>query len=524
MSRLDRLQLICLIFLLGCTHAALALPASTTNDNFTSCTNHNVTSSTFQTPLGEFKFQEEPYGRGTVGILISCTATYIFCVWTAVHPDINPRSTWGCRLWYKFVLMVLAVLVPEGLLVCAFGQWREAKKLDQAWRENAPPGFGDELGMDGAFFVVMGGFLVKTSEKPEGRPKSDLYTAILTPTGFLYYLKRGNIVPASFDKSAIIDKGKASNIAKLLACTQALWLIVQSLARFISKIPITLLEIHVLIQVVCTSFIYWWWWYKPLDVEEPVEITLVPVEGVDPSPNLQQEDDFQVAIVENLTYRTDAIFVTKKPASGSIAIKSKAFFDLISYIYSEPVELNSNPPQSQPSANGKLGMIVECGLVIVVGGLHLGALGFHFPTALESYLWIGSSVGMILFPFVIVAIAAFTRYERDLSKVLWEVHLGKVRHRDLVFMVFNKIHNICTGHAKENVKKVMDQKRRQVISRVYYFLFLIGHYILIYICLLSLLLYALCTLYVVVESYISLRDPPAGTFRTPRWGDYWPHL
>lgn len=523
MSRLDRPQLICLTALLGYTHAALALPASTTNNNVTSFTNDNVTSSTFQTSLGVFRFQAEPPGRGTVGILISCTATYIFCVWTAVHPDINPRSTWGCRLWYKFVLMVLAVLVPEGLLVCAFGQWREAKKLEQAWRQNAPPGLEDELGMDGAFFVVMGGFLVQTFEKPEGRPKRDLHTAILTPTGFLYYLKKGNIVPASFDKSAITDKGKASNIAKLLACTQALWLIVQSTARFISKMPITLLEIHVLIQVVCTSFIYWWWWYKPLDIEEPVEITLVPVEGVDPSPNLQREDDFQVAMAESLTYRTDAIFVTKKPASDSIAIKSKAFFDLISYIYSEPAELNSNR-QSQPSAHGALGMIVEGGLVIVVGGLHLVALKVHFPTTLESYIWIGSSIGMIFFPFVIVAIATFTRYERDLSKILWDVHFGRLRHRDLVPVVLKRIHNICANHAEQNVNNVKIQKRLQEISQVYYFLFLIGHYILIYTCLLSLLLYALSTLYVVVESYISLRDPPAGTFRTPRWGDYWPHL
>lgn len=197
---------------------ALTLPAPFANDT--------ATTSTFQTSLGVMKFQAEPPGRGTVGILISCTATYIFCVWTAVHPDINPKSTWGCRFWYKFVLMFLAVVVPEGLLVCAFGQWREAKRLEKAWREMAPQGLEKELGMDGAFFVVMGGFLVRTAEKPDGRDKRELHTAILTPTGFLWYLERGNTGPTSFDKSAITDKGKASNIAKLLAGSQALWLIV----------------------------------------------------------------------------------------------------------------------------------------------------------------------------------------------------------------------------------------------------------------------------------------------------------
>lgn len=410
--------------------------------------------------------------------------------------------------------MLLAVLVPEGLLVCAFGQWREARRLEQAWRQKAPLGFEGQLGMDGAFFVVMGGFFVRTVEQPGELDKRELHTAILTPTGFLRYLESGNILPTSFDKSAISDKGKASNIAKLLACSQALWLIVQSLARFISNMPITLLEIHVLIQVVCTSFIYWWWWYKPLDVEEPVEITLIPVDGVDPSPNLQQADDFNVAVVQSLTYRTDAIFVTKKPSFDSISIKAKAFFDLMSYIYSEPAEPIS-VQSSKPSADGVLAMVVEGSLVVVVGGLHLAAYRVHFPTSLETYIWIGSSIGMTFFPFVIVVIAAFTRYERDLSNILWEVHLGGIRHLELVPHVLKRIHKMCIDHAKEN---------SEAISRPKYYFLILVHYLLIYTCLFSLLLYALSTLYIVVESYFSLRDPPAGAFRTPRWGDYWPHL
>lgn len=515
MSRFPRLQLLFLITLLRYIYPALALPASSTNES--------AIRSTVHTPLGVLNFQSEPSGRGTVAILLSCTATYIFCVWTAVHPNIIPKSTPGCRLWYKFVLMVLAVLVPEGLLVCAFGQWREAKRLEQAWRQRAPEGFEGQLGMSGAFFVVMGGFLARTAENSDGRDKSELHTAILTPAGFLWYLERGNIDPTSFDKSAITDKGKASNIAKLLACSQALWLTVQSLARFSSKMPITLLEIHVLIQVVCTSFIYWWWWYKLLDVEEPVEITLVPVNGVDPSPNLLQQADFDVAVAQSLTYRTDAIFVTKKPPSDSIAIMAKAFFDLMSYIYSDPAEARSTQNQ-KPSSDGVLAMIVEGGLVVVVGGLHLAALRIHFPTALESYIWIGSSIGVIIFPFVVVIIASFTRYERDLSNILWVVHFRGIGYLELVPYVLKEIHKICTNHAKDKVERDRVKKGLERISRANYNFLVLCHYLLIYTCLLSILLYALSTSYFVVESYISLRAPPSGTFNTPRWSDYWPHL
>lgn len=413
--------------------------------------------------------------------------------------------------------MVLAVLVPEGILVCAFGQWREAKRLEQAWRKKVDKKYEDQLGMDGAFFVVMGGFLVRTSEDPRGKERCDLHTAVLTPTGFLHYLERGNITPESFDKSAISDKGKASNIAKLLACTQALWLIVQTIARFGAGMSITLLEIHVLIQVICTSFIYWWWWYKPLDVEEPIDIELLPVGGTGPSPNLQSEKDFKDSIKESKEYRKDAIVITKKPTSGSIAIKSKAFFDLMRYIYSEPAKRTSDQKR-KIVADGAVGMVVEGSLVVVVGGLHLAAYRVHFPSTLEAYIWMGSSIGMIFFPFIIVLIAAFTRYERDLANILWVVHFGTLRHRDLVPYVFKEIHQMCFRRAPRG------EEDRSLLFWVKYCFSMLYHYLLIYTCLLSLLFYALSTLYIVVESYISLRDPPAGSFRTPRWNDYWPHL
>ncbi|KAI5839471.1 hypothetical protein DFP73DRAFT_483822, partial [Morchella snyderi] len=255
-----------LILFVGLLSPVFGLPAS-------SPSKYNETVSEYHTPLGKVKFHAEPLGRGTVGIIFSCTATYIFCVWTAVHPNINVRATWGARLWYKCVLMVLSVIVPEGLLVCAFGQFFEARMLKKAWEEKMKSSgkekdIVNKLGMNEAFFIVMGGFLTDTIEYPNPNQepeeyveglKEGTYTAILTPAGFLNYLNNGYINEKSFDVAEIRDKGKANNIAKLLACGQALWLIVQSLGRWGAHLPVTLLEIHVLIQVFCTTFIYIFW-------------------------------------------------------------------------------------------------------------------------------------------------------------------------------------------------------------------------------------------------------------------------
>ncbi|KAH0605707.1 uncharacterized protein H6S33_004164 [Morchella sextelata] len=166
------------------------------------------------------------------------------------------------------------------------------------------------MNMQVAFFVVMGGFVadeaipptgVKWMEKRDaelaelwklrGKVKRSLrfltkadpnptpqaprpFRAIVTPTGFIKYMEKGLIHEGSFDKAAITDKGKASTIGKLLAGGQALWLVVASISRWRAELPLTLLEIHVLIHVVRTLLIYAFWWNKPLDAREPIRIRL----------------------------------------------------------------------------------------------------------------------------------------------------------------------------------------------------------------------------------------------------------
>ncbi|KAI5815620.1 hypothetical protein BZA77DRAFT_355116 [Pyronema omphalodes] len=70
---------------------------------------------TYESPI-RMKFGAEPRGRGTWGILISCTATFAFCVWTTVHPNILPDASVQYRTLYKAVMMVIGVINPEGLM------------------------------------------------------------------------------------------------------------------------------------------------------------------------------------------------------------------------------------------------------------------------------------------------------------------------------------------------------------------------------------------------------------------------
>ncbi|RPB07620.1 hypothetical protein P167DRAFT_395681 [Morchella conica CCBAS932] len=286
----------------------------------TSCVVSRITGTDTTVPvIGNVRFRTEPSGRGTIGILISCTATYIFCVWTTVHPAVGETGKRRLRLWYKLVLTSIAITVPAGVMIYAFDEWRQARRLVNEWEANVkyhpkpedgshggrPPkgpaktlarGTDDfvPLHIGTAFFVLMGGFRIDNKhaewshmtkkERKKWNKKNiggeEVYERpILSPQGFIKYVQSGRINQSTFNQVDVLDKGKGSNIAKIFAGFQALWLILQSIARWADNLPLTVLEIHVLIQIVCTSVIYAFWFRKPLDVGVPTTIKLAPALG-----------------------------------------------------------------------------------------------------------------------------------------------------------------------------------------------------------------------------------------------------
>lgn len=70
----------------------------------------------------------------------------------------------------------------------------------------------------------------------------------------------------------IKDKNKTDSLAKLLACMQAGWMIVQVICRRALDLPTTLLEVHTVAHVVCALLLYATWWHKPRQVESPTLI------------------------------------------------------------------------------------------------------------------------------------------------------------------------------------------------------------------------------------------------------------
>jgi hypothetical protein len=116
--------------------------------------------------------------------------------------------------------------------------------------------------MEQAFFAFSGGFGVDSSSF---FPQSRL---TFTVPGLIFLAKIGLLPNESPD--AVNDKSKADYVAKILVCLQAGWFFVQCIARVAQKLPLTLLELHVLAHVLCAFAMYLLWIQKPYDVSSPI--------------------------------------------------------------------------------------------------------------------------------------------------------------------------------------------------------------------------------------------------------------
>src|SRR6266540_6687860 len=66
--------------------------------------------------------------RTLFGIVWSCVSTTILCAWTAVHPNVPPRSKWKAR-WNRLKLMFWMIVAPELVLAWAVRQFFAAKDI-----------------------------------------------------------------------------------------------------------------------------------------------------------------------------------------------------------------------------------------------------------------------------------------------------------------------------------------------------------------------------------------------------------
>jgi hypothetical protein len=71
----------------------------------------------------------------------------------------------------------------------------------------------------------------------------------------------------------ILDKSKVDALGKFLTVLQTIWFIVQYLGRWTTHQPRTQLEVMTLAYATLNILIYILWWEKPLDIQEPIDVS-----------------------------------------------------------------------------------------------------------------------------------------------------------------------------------------------------------------------------------------------------------
>ncbi|KAM5350743.1 hypothetical protein ACJ41O_007248 [Fusarium nematophilum] len=210
--------------------------------------------------------------RGIFSILQTCILTLVACIYTALHLNVPNKTGFWRELGVKLGWTMVALFAPELVLYTALGQFISAKKLvHELGTLSRSTGANRHFDIKYGFFVVMGWFRVKVSALAEFLTLPDINsswkdslaksgqrsTLQITPGGILKLAEHGywfDIPPEDID-----DRSKANGIQKLLVIVEVFWLAMSCVVRAIYGFPLSLLEIHTMVHVVCALAMYSLW-------------------------------------------------------------------------------------------------------------------------------------------------------------------------------------------------------------------------------------------------------------------------
>lgn len=219
-------------------------------------------------------FVQDPNGRGTLSILLSCLAVLLLNTWTVLHLNIPPHNTPWRNYLHKVKWWIIALVCPDGLAVSSCEQWRNASKSVKALKKTYP-----WWTITHGFYAEMGGYRVVSAA--EGGQ-----TYIFRVKELIWLTENHALTIPEVTLEELHDKSNADWLVKGIALTQSTWFMLQICARVNQHLPITTLELATVAFIGCTGMMYFFWWRKPMDLE-----TYTPI----PNPGLTSTQLCQLA-------------------------------------------------------------------------------------------------------------------------------------------------------------------------------------------------------------------------------------
>ncbi|KAG7287163.1 hypothetical protein NEMBOFW57_006668 [Staphylotrichum longicolle] len=203
-----------------------------------------------------------------MAILQTCVLTLFACIYTALHLNVPAKTDFLSTLITKTKWVLMALFAPEIVLYMAADQLVQALRLKrelktlQANDNQADKKF--DFSLRYVFFVVMGGVRIAPEElakfgyrrRTSESVAEDLSTH-LTPSGVIELARRGYWIYIKSER--IAAKSQANLLQKALVLLQVLYMATTCIARRAYGLPLTLLEIHTMVHVICAIALYGLW-------------------------------------------------------------------------------------------------------------------------------------------------------------------------------------------------------------------------------------------------------------------------
>ena len=177
-------------------------------------------------------------------IIWSCLSTIFVIAWVAVRPNIpDPKDSQWKIFGRRIMIMVYVLLIPEIVLIWAARQHRDARLLAKEFRIEGHPDWKTTH----AYFLIMGGFTLYAQGKP---------LRVLEWRDFKALARSGAINWPDISEEEIKDKSKGDYLSRTIVILQSTWFYVQFVARGVSLLFLTELEVATIAYSMLTCVIY----------------------------------------------------------------------------------------------------------------------------------------------------------------------------------------------------------------------------------------------------------------------------
>jgi hypothetical protein len=315
----------------------------------------------------------------------------------------------------------------------------------------------------------MGGFVFDTST--EGPILFDNTRAMVTPAGVMFLMKHDPGLIPDISEDEIRDKSKADSIAKVLLVWQLVYFCLSCVSRLAQRLPLSLLEVTTFAHALCTMITYMMWWKKPRDINLPTVLI-----G-------QKANDLSASEVA-------AFLLIASKSAHDVSPRTRELAKAAESRYAVSVDELSAACEDYVLPNSGLGET---------------KFRDDTPGLPEFWLVVVPSMVLFLVPFI-YGLSHLLAWSGDFvtptERTLWRVASFCVAFSRLALMVADAISSLL---ARILSKKIGDNLGSLTNG-------------------ISLVVYPVCSGYLLAESIRQLFALPEGAFEVASWSKYWPHF